>query len=63
MVNNQQLTFEGAMMSVQHFLEGVYQRMKDDGLIGILGGYFILLGFFGALYVIAYIITIIVEMF
>lgn len=50
-------------MSEQHFLEGVYQRMKDDGLIGILGGYFILLGFFGALYVIAYIITIIVEMF
>lgn len=50
-------------MSEQHFLEEVYQKMKDDGLIGIIGGYFILLGFFIALYVIAYIITIIGGMF
>lgn len=48
-------------MSEQSFLEGVYQRMKDDGVIDVMGGLFLLLGFWVALYVIACFVMFIME--
>ena len=47
------------MMSKESFLEDVYQRMKDDGVIDVMGGLFLLLGFWVALYIIAYFIVFI----
>lgn len=46
-------------MSKELFLEDVYQRMKDDGLIDVMGGLFLLLGFWVALYIVAYFIIFI----
>ena len=46
-------------MSKESFLEDVYQRMKDDGLIDVMSGLFLLLGFWVVLYIIAYFIIFI----
>ena len=46
-------------MSKESFLEGVYQRMKEDGIVDVMGGLFGLLGFWVVLYIIAYFIVFI----
>lgn len=45
-------------MNEESFLEDVYQRMKDDGLIDVMSGLFLLLGFWVVLYIIAYFIVL-----
>ena len=47
------------MMSKESFLEDVYQIMKKDGIIDVMGGLFLLLGFWVVLYIIAYLIVFI----
>lgn len=47
------------MMSKESFLEDVYQRMKEDGVIDVVGGLSLLLGFWVVLYIIAYFIVFI----
>lgn len=47
------------MMSKESFLKDVYQIMKEDGFIDVMGGLFLLLGFWVALYIIAYFIVFI----
>lgn len=49
----------GVIMSKESFLEDVYQRMKEDGVIDVIGGFFLLLGFWVVLYIIAYFIVFI----
>lgn len=50
------------MMSKESFLEDVYQIMKKDGIIDVMGGLFLLLGFWVVLYIIAYFIVFISGM-
>lgn len=45
-------------MSKESFLKDVYQIMKEDGVIGVMGGLFLLLGFWVVLYIIAYFIVL-----
>ena len=47
------------MMSKESFLKDVYQIMKEDGIIDVMGGLFLLLGFWIVLYIIAYFIVFI----
>lgn len=51
--------FEEEKNKGESFLEDVYQRMKEDGIIDVMGGLFLLLGFWVALYIIAYFIVFI----
>lgn len=46
----------------ESFLEDIYQIMKEDGLIDVMGGLFLLLGFWVVLYIIAYFIVFIMGM-
>lgn len=46
-------------MDKESFLKDVYQIMKEDGIIDVMGGLFLLLGFWVALYIIAYFIVFI----
>lgn len=50
---------KGDEMDKESFLKDVYQIMKEDGFIDIMGGLFLLLGFWVALYIIAYFIVFI----
>lgn len=46
-------------MDKESFLKDVYQIMKEDGIIDVMGGLFLLLGFWVALYIITYFIVFI----